>query len=76
MCKTKRSTRKPRWVNKFVHAVNEDTEESPRDDPHCLVCETVSVDIHQVTPTRKHEVHAAVNITLDIQGSSEASRQN
>ena len=27
--------------------------------------ETVSVDIHQLTPTRKHEVHAAVNITLD-----------
>ena len=65
MCKTKRSTRKPRWVNKSVHAVNEDTEESPRDDPHCLVFETVSVDIHQVTPTQKHEVHAAVNITLD-----------
>ena len=65
MCKTKRSTRKPRWVNKSVHAVKEDTEESPRDNPHCLVFETVSVDIHQITPTRKHEVHAAVSITLD-----------
>ena len=27
--------------------------------------ETVSVDIHQVTPTWKHEVHAAVNVTCD-----------
>ena len=65
MCKTKRSTKKPRRVNKSVHAVNEDSEESSRDDPHCFVFETVSVDIHQVTPTRTHEVHAAVNITLD-----------
>ena len=45
--------------------MNGDTEESPRDDPHCLVFETVSVDIHHITPTRKHEVHAALNSTLD-----------
>ena len=37
MCKSKRSTRKSWWVSKSVHAVNEDTEESPRDDPHFLV---------------------------------------